>query len=135
MTDAHSTLVHRWFQEVWNNDQEAVIDELMADQAIAHGITDADNDRGPEGFRRFYQKFRDDFSNIHVATDKIIRDEDLEVAHCNVTATHKQTGKAVSFSGMTMARIAEGKIIEAWNYFDFLGLYQQLGFELVPQSN
>ena len=135
MTDVHSTVVHHWFEEVWNNSQEAAIDKLMADQAIAHGITDAANDRGPEGFRRFYQKFRDDFSNIHIKTDKVMRDEDLEVAHCDVTATHTQSGKPVSFSGISMARISAGKIIEAWNYFDFLGLYQQLGMELVPKSN
>jgi predicted SnoaL-like aldol condensation-catalyzing enzyme len=135
MTDAPSTIVHKWFQEVWNNGREDVIGELMADQAIAHGITDAINDRGPEGFRRFYQKFRTDFSDIYVATDKIMRDEDLEVAHCHVTATHAESGTPVSFSGMTMARIVDGKIIEAWNYFDFLGMYQQLGMELAPKSN
>ena len=112
-----------------------MIDELMADDAIAHGITDTDNDRGPEGFRRFYQKFRDEFSNINITTDKIMQDDDLEVAHCEVSATHTQSGKPVNFSGVSMARIVDGKISEAWNYFDFLGLYRQLGMELAPQGN
>ena len=134
MTNPSSTVVHRWFQEVWNNGQAQVIDELMTDNAIAHGVTDVDKDRGPAGFKRFYEQFRADFSNIHIRVDKIMSDGDLEAAHCHVTATHTQSGKPVAFSGLTMARIADGKISEAWNHFDFLGLYQQLGLELVPQT-
>ena len=36
------TLLHRWFEEVWNQQQESAIDELMADDALVHGI-------GPDG--------------------------------------------------------------------------------------
>jgi hypothetical protein len=32
---------------------------------------------------------------------------------------------------MCIARVAGGQIVEAWNSFDFLGFYQQLG--LLPQ--
>jgi len=32
---------------------------------------------------------------------------------------------------MTMVRVRDGKIVEAWNTFDFLSFYQQIG--LLPQ--
>jgi predicted ester cyclase len=41
------------------------------------------------------------------------------------------TGKPAVFSGMCIARIRDGQIVEAWNSFDFLTFYQQLG--VVPQ--
>jgi hypothetical protein len=30
---------------------------------------------------------------------------------------------------MTMARVAGGRVIEGWNSFDFMTMYQQLGIE------
>jgi len=60
------------------------------------------------------------------------------VAYCRVTATHggpglgvAATGRPVSVHGMTMARIADGRIAEGWNCYDFLGLFQQLGMVAV----
>jgi predicted ester cyclase len=41
------------------------------------------------------------------------------------------TGKRVDFYGMTMVRVRNGKIVEAWNNFDFLSFYQQIG--MLPQ--
>jgi hypothetical protein len=31
---------------------------------------------------------------------------------------------------MCIARIKDGRIVEGWNNFDFLSLYQQLGMQL-----
>jgi predicted ester cyclase len=60
-------------------------------------------------------------------------DGDKTVARCHVTARHTgeglgkpPKGNALSFTGMTMARIQDGKIAEAWNNFDFLSMYQQM---------
>ena len=40
------------------------------------------------------------------------------------------TGKSVSFTRMTIYRIVDGMLVEFWESFDRLGLYQQLG--LIP---
>ena len=37
------------------------------------------------------------------------------------------TDKPVEFTGMTMVRVKDGKIVEAWNNFDFMAMFQQLG--------
>ncbi|MDQ5854090.1 MAG: ester cyclase, partial [Chloroflexota bacterium] len=37
------------------------------------------------------------------------------------------TGKPVTVSGMTMARIQDGQGVEAWTQSDNLGVLQQLG--------
>jgi predicted ester cyclase len=37
------------------------------------------------------------------------------------------TGRKVVFSGIVIARIADGKIAEAWNSLDQLGLLRQIG--------
>jgi predicted ester cyclase len=37
------------------------------------------------------------------------------------------TQAPVEFTGMTIVRIDNGKIIEAWNNFDFTTLHKQVG--------
>jgi hypothetical protein len=39
------------------------------------------------------------------------------------------TNRAFEFTGMTMARVVDGRIIEGWNTYDFMAMYQQLGIE------
>ena len=43
----------------------------------------------------------------------------------------KPTGKATEFWGMCIIRVRDGQIVEGWNNFDFLSLYQQLS--MLPQ--
>ena len=42
------------------------------------------------------------------------------------------TGKWVEVTGITIDRIANGKIAESWSCFDALGMMQQLG--AVPEA-
>jgi predicted ester cyclase len=43
-------------------------------------------------------------------------------------------GKDVNFTGIVIARFSDGKIVEAWNAFDFLSMYKQLGQKLVYEE-
>jgi predicted ester cyclase len=38
------------------------------------------------------------------------------------------THSPVEFTGMTIVRVKDGKIVEGWNNFDFMRMYQQVGF-------
>ena len=58
--------------------------------------------------------------------------DDMESARTIVNAIHTATGKNVSFTGICMVRVQDGKIAEAWNNYDFLNMYQQLGQNLTP---
>jgi predicted ester cyclase len=41
------------------------------------------------------------------------------------------TGKRMEVTGITIKRVSEGKVVEAWTNFDALGMMWQLGF--VPE--
>ena len=58
---------------------------------------------------------------------------DKIAVRCRVNATHCGEGigiavyTPVEFTFMTIVRIEDGKITEAWNNIDFMDMYQQLG--------
>lgn len=132
MRDTKSTLLNRWFEEVWNQGQEDSIEKLMTTEANAYGILPADQPNGTAGFKIFYRGFKEQFDNIQITVKDVVSQDDMECALTDVTAIHRETGKDVTFSGLCMVRVEDGKIAEAWNHYDFLGMYQQLGQVLTP---
>ena len=40
MAKKKNTILHRWFEAVWNKGRTEVIDEMIAPNAIAYGLED-----------------------------------------------------------------------------------------------
>ena len=136
MVKKYETIVHEWFEEVWNQRNAATIDRLLGEDTVVHGIADKNGGevRGPKGFRAFHAAFLNAFPDIKVEVADTVAAGDKVVARCIVRGTHKgdglgfkATGKPAEITGMCIARVKNGKIVEAWNNFDFLTLHQQLG--------
>lgn len=136
MSDEGKALVHRWFEEVWNKGRAEAIDEMFAEDGIAHGLSDEMGAplRGPEHFKAFHQNFRAALPDIEVIVEDTVAEGDKVAARCTVRATHQgeglgvaATNKPVEITGMSIVRIKDGKIVEGWNNFDFMKLYQQIG--------
>ena len=136
MSEQNKALIQRWFEEVWNQGNENVIDELLAEDGVIHGLVDASGNpvRGLEAFHEFHRQFRGAFPDINVSVDDIIAEGDRVVARCSVRGRHtgkelgfEATNAPVEFGGVAIVRIKDGKIVEAWNHFDFLEMRTQLG--------
>ena len=136
MPEQIKTLLHRWFEEVWNNGRADAIDEMFACEGIAHGLTDESGNElcGPEGFKPFFESFRSAFPDLQVVVEDTVAEGDKIAARCTVRGTHRGEGIGISatdspveFTGMTIVRVKDGKIVEAWNNFDFMTMFKQVG--------
>ena len=136
MSEENKALFRRWFEEVWNQGRAEAIEELFAAEGVAHGLADASGAelRGPAHFREFHRGFRDAFPDIRVTVEDVIAEGDKVAGRCSARATHRSaalgfaaTGREVEFDGICIVRVSGGKIAEAWNNFDFLTMYRQLG--------
>lgn len=136
MPEENKALVRRWFEEVWNKGRSEVIAELFAEDGVAHGLSeDPENPlRGPAGFLPFHGQFREAFPDIEVIVEDQLAEGDLVATRCSVRGKHTgdslgfaATHAPVDFTGITITRIKDGKIVEAWNNFDFMKMYRQLG--------
>ena len=136
MSEENKALVKRWFEEVWNKGRSEAIREMFADDGIAHGLA---NDpaavmKGPRDYEPFYNAFRGAFPDIIVTVEDMIAEGDKVAARCSVRGKHTgdqlgfaATNTPVDFTGITIVRIRDGKIVEAWNNFDFMNMNRQLG--------
>ncbi|MEP6903931.1 MAG: ester cyclase [Actinomycetota bacterium] len=136
MAKEYETFMHRWFEEVWNQGREETIDEMLAEETILNGLNDAEGNPlvGTEGFKTMHRTFLAAFSDLTVTIEETVEEGDKIAARCTVRATHTGEGLGISpknqrveFTGLGIARIKDGKIIEVWNEFDFMKMYQQLG--------
>jgi predicted ester cyclase len=128
MPNKNTSLTYRWMQEVWNEGHEDAIDEMLDENAVVHGI-EGITEPGPAGFKVFHRNFKQQFPTIHVEVDDVVSEAGYETSRCTVDGT-TANGQNVHFTGMTCVKIENDKIIEAWNSFDFMTMYQQLGFKM-----
>ena len=73
--------------------------------------------------------------DLKVEVVRTVVQGDMCAAHCHVVGRHvgtdlggPATGAPVSFWGITILRADKGRIVEGWNSFDFLSMYQQIGW-------
>jgi steroid delta-isomerase-like uncharacterized protein len=134
MSQENKALLQRWFAEVWNGGRRETIDELFAEDGLAHGLGDEGAVSGPEEFKEFHARFRGAFPDIVVTIEDLIAEGDKVVARCTVHGKHTgdnlgfaPTHSPVEFSGIAIVKVRDGKIVEAWNNFDFMRMNRQLG--------
>ena len=136
MPEVTETFIKRWFEEVWNKGREDAIDEMFAKDGIAYGLKSEEGEtiHGAENFKALYRSFRSAFPNLKITVEDTVIEGDKIAARCTVRATHAGEGIGVSptqqtveFTGMTIVRLKEGQIIEAWNEFDFMKMFTQVG--------
>lgn len=135
MPDPNVAILTRWFEEVWNQRRVATIHELFAPDAIAHGTDDTGATmRGPQAFLAFYERLIGAFPDIQVKIEDAFSSADKVVLRWSATMTHQgghlgipASQKPVALSGVTIARISNGQVVEAWDQWDKLAMLQQIG--------
>ena len=136
MSEANKQLIERWFEEVWNKGRAEAIEEMIAEDCVIHGLGDATGQSvtGPSEFKSFHAIFREAFPDITVSVDDMVAEGDKIAARCSVHGQHtgdslgfKASQAPVEFTGMVIVRVRDGKIAEAWNNFDFMRMYKQIG--------
>lgn len=140
MSAENKALVRRWFQEVWSNGRVEAIDEMLGSGAVVHGLGGPDL-HGPNGFKPFHAAYRDAFPDVTIEVDDIVAEGDIVAVRWSAAGTHRgaglgvaATGTQVRFCGMAFVRVEGGKLVEGWNSFDQLGMFQQLGIVSLPAS-
>ena len=128
--EENKAIFRRIVAEGFNKGNLAIVDELVATNHVNH----TDNVHGPEEYKQFITMYRTAFPDLHMTIEDQIAEGDKVVNRWTSRGTHKgdlmgipPTGKQTTVTGMYVARIIGGKIVEEWGNFDALGMMQQIG--------
>ena len=97
--------------------------------------------RGPAEFIPFAERIRGAFPDINIRIEDIFGSEDKVVVRWSASMIHTgdhlgmaATHKPVRITGITIARIANGQIVEGWDNWDQLAMLKQIGVYESPQA-
>lgn len=123
--------VRRFFQEVWNDGEEAAIDRYLAPDTVGN---DPDFGTGKEAFRAQWRQWQAAFENLHFEVIDLVAEGDKVVSRWVLTGLHRgefqgipATGTSIRVEGMSLDTLRNGQIVEGCDGWDALGLHRQLG--------
>jgi predicted ester cyclase len=126
--------------EIWSEGRLDVVDELYAPDYVDHVTRGPEPGTvsGPDGLKDAVRMFRDAFPDLTYTIDQEMAEGDCVMTRFSATGTHRgeflgaaPTGRSVTYTGVDINRIVDGRIVESWVHYDALGLLEQLG--LVPR--
>jgi steroid delta-isomerase-like uncharacterized protein len=134
-TEDNKVLVRQFYEKAWNQKDLAFVDENSASDYVDHTPgTPPGLPPGREGLKVLMSAYFTTFPDMHITVEDLIADGDKVVARWTCTGTFKEemmgmapTGKSATFTGISIDRIVNGKVVEGWTNFDMLGMLQQIG--------
>ena len=123
----------RRYQEIYNSNQLDDLVEVVSENLLTPKIM-AGIPHGMEGAKAAHQIMLTGFPDYQTVIDDIFSEGDQVAARITMSGTNTgsfmgipPTGKFISFTGMYIVRIANGKIVEHWGEEDGVSLLMQLG--------
>jgi steroid delta-isomerase-like uncharacterized protein len=137
--DEAKAIVRRFFDEAWNQNRVATLDEYISTDNIHHGVSHT-GPRGPEDTRQMMKRWRAAFPDVQYHIEALVAEDDVVAARTTMTATHAgvlssgfgsrilpPNGKSFRATEMFIFRIEGGKVVELWATYDRLSVLEQLG--------
>jgi steroid delta-isomerase-like uncharacterized protein len=139
-TEERKAFVRHQIEELWNKGNLDAADECFTSVFVSHDPASPEPIRGPEGFKQNVAAVRAAFPDFHMQIVDQLAEGDRVVTRYLTTGTQKgeltgipPTGKRVEVDGMGIDYFSGGKIAESWEYYDVMGIMQQLGVIPYPE--
>jgi steroid delta-isomerase-like uncharacterized protein len=137
-TEENKAIVRR-YQEAYNSNNFDALNEIVAPDFISHSLAPG-LPPGLQGGNLMHQMTMAAMPDYQVSIDDLIAEEDKVVTRFTMTGTHtgadflglSPSGRKINVTGISIFRLANGKIAEHWANEDALALLQQLGAMPTP---
>lgn len=135
----NEAVASQFFYEAWNANDLSMIDKIVSPDFVNNNLM-AGQKNGPEGLKQFIAAWHSGFPDMNVAIDLLISEGPKVGVRWTLNGTHqgtflgiKPTGKYVTLPGISIFRVDQGQIKEAWGHWEQAGMLQQLGVVQFPQ--
>ena len=130
----NKAIARRFFEEIFNAGNLDAMNELASPDFVLHVAGSSEPIRGLASFRQAHLASRRAFPDQCYVVEDRIAAGDMVATRWKMLARYQggysgmpPTGKPIMAAGMTIYRIIDGKIVEAWINSDELGLMRQSG--------
>ena len=135
--EENKAVARRYFEDAPFN--PAACDEIFAPSfqfhAIVHtGVTPQTVESNPQSERAAYEWHKATWGGWHFQIEEMIAEGDRVMVRWTSHGTQQgefnglpPTGTHTTNSGINIFRLADGKIVEVWDIYDRLWMWQQLG--------
>ena len=135
MSEENKALERRMYEEIFNKKNMAAIEQFYATDWVCRPWPPG-MPPGLEGMKQGMKLENKAFPDMQAKLEDMIAEGDKIACRWTATGTHKgefmgipATNKQVTVTGIHIDRIADGKIVETWNYSDMMEVMQQLGMK------
>lgn len=123
--------VNEYAKKIWDDKEIDALDTFVHQDVIIHSLLG--DFHGAHALKNVVQAWLTGFPDLRVTNDSVIAENDMVSVQWSAKGTHRgefkgrlPTGNAVSYRGVTVFRIKEGRITEYWAYLDMLHLLSQI---------
>ena len=134
--------IARRFVQVWGKGELDIIDELASPTLSVYYPVFPQQAKGGAAFKQELTGFRSTFTDVDIHIEEEIAEGDKVVLRWSLSGTHQGnlfgipgTGKRIEWTGITIYRIADGKVVEERGEEDFLSILRQIGLIPEPQTS
>lgn len=133
-SEALTSFIADYTDEVWNRGNVDAMNRYYSADYVHHDVSRPDvvslND-----YKEWARDLIRALGQLYVAADDLIADEASGMAvkrwtasgvHRAALAGFEPTGEKISFSGISIYRVSDRRIVESWYVYDLFGLVQQL---------
>ena len=133
IAEANKAVVRRYLEELFGGNVD-VLDEVIGPEFFAGRPPDPAGLTGAARYKAGFGLIRRAFPDMRMSIDALIAEGDLVALHITVRGTHlgefrglAPTGKQVTWTATAFRRVRDGKLVESFGAWDWLGLLEQLG--------
>ena len=118
-----------------------LLNQIYSPDVVVHDPMVAEPIQGLDALKQYYERSHMAFPNLKTSLDEMYLDGDHIIWVWTFTGTNTgpmgdtpPTGKSVSFRGVAIDMLSNGKIAEEWLYYNVLDSYTQLGMTMTPPA-
>src|SRR5918998_1196540 len=118
--EENKALVRKFYEEAWVKGNADAVDEFIAADYVEHGLP-----TGAEGLKRSITAYRTAFPDWKTTLDDIFSEGEMVTCLWSTSGTHlgdwfgiPPTGNHFTATGISVLRIAGGKVVENWTSID-----------------
>jgi predicted ester cyclase len=130
----NKAVVRRFYNEVMGEGRTEVLDEIMAEDFVDHGEALFGSPRGRDTLRQSVAGVHGILPGLHVTLHEMLGEGDIVGVRGTMRCRHggtflgvPGTGHELTWQGLAIFRVVEGKIVERWFNSDSITVLRQLG--------